>query len=223
MKDVTDILLIGNDGLLEINKKEIRTLKEFNAILTRDKGSEGDFDGRKKFFAFKELMYIYLYSHPSSVYRDKPDEARHSYSVEHADLPTNWKPDAIIRKAQEKFLKLVNMSALYHSYINANRAVYATGTDIEFFNNLRDGVRTKIITKTKELDAAVIEEDIQRLNGEIDYLTNRLLDLGGKISTISANLPKAFETIEGLKQKLLNESGGGGKIYGGGDLNNREA
>lgn len=222
MKDVTDILLINPEGFLEINKKEIRTIKEFNVLLVRDKGSDGDFDGRKKLFAFKEFMYIYLYSHPASIYRDLPDEVRHLKSVEHAKLPTTWKVDKDIKGAQDKFLTILHMSALYHSYINANRAVYATGEDIKFFNTLRDGVRNKIIEKTRELDVAALEEDIQRLHGEIDYLTNRLLDLGGKISTISANLPKAFETIEGLKQKLLKESSGGGKIYGGGDLNNRE-
>ena len=36
MKDVTDIFLI-EDGFLIINKPEVRTIKEFNAILMRDK------------------------------------------------------------------------------------------------------------------------------------------------------------------------------------------
>ena len=224
MKDLTDIFLINEEGTLEVNKIEARSIKEFKAILIRDKGKkvDGDYDGRRKLFAFKELMYIYLYSHPSSIYRDLPDETRHEKSVEHAILPDTWKVDDIIKSAQDRFKKLLGMSALYHSYINANRGVYSLGEDLKFFNTLRDKTRKVIIVKTEELEIAEIEEDIQRLNNEIDIATNRLIDMGTKITNISNNLPIAFDTVEKLKVKLLNEAGTGGKIYGGGDLNNRE-
>jgi len=225
MKDVTDIFLINEEGLLEINKIEARSVPEFKAILIRDKGGkvEGDYDGRRKFFAFKELMYVFLYSHPSSIYRDLSDESRRYKCIEHAELPNDWKPDEIIKDAGKALLKLLDMSALYHSYLNANRGVYSLGEDLKFFNTMRDKMRKSVLDKMKELEKAVMEEDKQRLEAEVDHITTRLIDMGIKISSISNNLPTAFETVEKLKVKLLNDVQSGGKIYGGGVLNNREA
>lgn len=224
MKDVTDIFLISKEGLLEINKIEARTVKEFRTILIRDRGKqiEGDYDGRRKWFAFRELMYIYLYHHPASMYRDLPDEIRHEKCIEHAELPDNWKVDKVINLAADKFLSLVGMTALHHSYINANKGVYSLGEDLKFFNNLRDKIRNKIKDKTLQLEDTIDEENVQKLTAEIDSSTLRLMDMGTKINAISNALPLAFDTVEKLKIKLLKESQGGGKLYGGGELNNRE-
>lgn len=225
MKDVTDIFLINEEGILVVNKPEIRNIKEFKAILTRDKGGKvsGDHEGRKKMYAFKELMYIHLYTHPLSIYRDLPDEVKHLKCIEDTGLSKNWKIDKVIKEAQYRYVKLLNMSALYNSYINANKGVYSLGEDLRFFNTLRDKTRNKIIDKSKELEQTIIDEDTQRLTKEIDNATNRLMELGNKITTLSNSLPVAFETVEKLKQKLLKESEVGGAIYGGGKLNNREA
>jgi len=225
MKDVTDIFLINEEGILEINKKEARSIKEFRDIISRDKGGKvsGDHEGRKKMFAFKELMYIHLFTHPASIYRDLPDEPKHLKCIEHSGLPDNWKVDKVIKAAQRVYMKLINMSALYHSYVNANKGVYSLGEDLKFFNTLRDKVREVIISKSKEAENTILEEDVQRLANEIDVATNRLMELGNKINNLSNNLPIAFETVEKLKQKLLKEAKSGGTIYGGGELNNREA
>lgn len=224
MKDVTEIFLVNPEGLLEINKIETRTIPEFKAILIRDKGNKlvGDYDGRKKFFAFKEFMFIYTYYHPFSIYRDLEDKTKLKRCIKHSELPDKWKIDDTIKDAGKAFLKLINMSALFHSYINANRAIYALGQDINFFNTLRDKIRNKIKIKIKELEATTIEEDIQGLEAEIDSASVRLMDIGNKISNISNNLPTAFDTVENLKQKLLKESTAKSRIHGGGELNNRE-
>jgi len=224
MKDVTDIFVINEEGILEINKPEVRTVTAFNTILIRDKGGKvkGDYDGRKKVFAFKELMYIHLYTHPASIYRDLPDKTKHLKCIEHAELPDGWKVDEVIKKAQKAFTRILDMSALYHSYINANKGVYSLGEDLKFFNSMRDKMRKKILDKTKELEVTTLEETCQQLEGEIDHATVRLMDMGNKITTISNNLPIAFDTVEKLKQKLLKESGTSNKIFGGGELNNRE-
>lgn len=224
MKDVVDIFIINEEGILEINKKEVRDIPEFKEIIIRDKGGKiyGDYDGRRKMFAYKELKYIHLVTHPSTIYRDLPKEARHEKSKAAADLPEDWQPDELIHKAIEAYKELIPISALFHSYLNANSAVYAIGEDLKFINTLREKTRNRIIEKTKELDNTVIEEDIQRLGAEIDSSTNRLMELGSKITNLSNSLPVAFETIEKLKVKLLNEGQAGAGVYGGGVINNRE-
>lgn len=223
MKDVTDIFLI-KDGLLLINKIEVRTIPAFKAILMRDKGGkvDGDYDGRLKLYAFKELMYIYLYHHPASIYRDLPDNVKHEKCIDHTVLEKSWKPDDVIKKAVRIFHDIIDMSALHHSFVNANKAVYALGEDLKFFNKLRDNLRDKINVANDLIETVTTEEERKQAEAEVDHSTTRLMDIGVKINSISNNLPTAFDTVETLKQKLLDESEVGGKIYGGGELGNRE-
>lgn len=220
----TDIFIITTDGLLEINKAEIRAIKEFKDIIIRDKGGieVGDFDGRRKLFAFKELMYIHLYYNPGSIYRDLPDDNKHISSKTHALLHDEWTPDKLIKAAGKAYVKLLKLSALHHTYINTNRAVYALGEDIQFFNNLRNKIREKIQEKILQLEDMELEEDIQKTEAEVDRLTERLMNIGSKITAINDKLPSAFNTIEDLKKKLIKENQGGAAMYGGGELNNRE-
>lgn len=225
MKDVTDIFILDAEtGLLTLNKPEIRTIKEFKDIIVRDKGGyiKGDSDGKKKLMSTKEFMYIHLYANPKGIYRDLSDEEKHEKSKEHAELPTIWKVDPLVQAGIDKYKELLNMSALYHSYINANKAVFAFGEDLKFFNELRDKMRDLIKDKSAQLEVETLEETKQTLAAEIDHTITRLMDLGIKINSISNNLPTGFETIEKLKKKLIDESKEGGAVYGGGDINRRE-
>lgn len=220
----TDIFITNEEGLLEINKQEVRSFPNFRTILTRDKGGieKGDYDGRRKLYAFKELMYIYLYYSPSSIFRDLPDKAKDVRCIEKAMLPTGWKADKVIDAAGQEYVEHLNMSAMHHSYINASRGIYAMGEDLKFFNDSRDRVRERLEMKIEELDNTQIEEDIQRLEMEVDTLTERLMGIGNRITTINSKLPSAYDSLEDIKKKLLKEQQGGVKITGGGELGNRE-
>ena len=225
MKDNTDIFFIDPETkLLVINKKEIIDLPEFKAILIRDKGGhiKGDSDGRKKLMAHKEFMFIYLYANPTSLYRDLPDAMREVKCKNHAGLPEIWKLEPLVLEAIKAYTIALDLSALFHSYVNANRAVYALGEDIKFFNSLRDKMRDRIKDSMLQLEAADNMEDIQLLEGEVDHTTSRLMDLGVKINNISNALPNGFDTIEKLKKRLIDEQKEGGVIYGGGKLGKRE-
>lgn len=225
MKDVTDIFLIdGETKELTINKKEILNVKEFKDILQRDKGGyiKGDSDGRKKLMAIAEFKYIYLYANPTSIYRDLADDDRAAKAKRDAELPDIWKVDRLVQAGLDKFKELLNMSALFWSYLNANRAVYALGEDLKFFNSLRDKMRDTIKEKTLLLESETLEETRQTLEAEIDHATTRLMDLGIKINNISNTLPTGFDNIEKLNKKLIKEGQKGAEIYGGGQVNNRE-
>jgi len=218
-----DIFLINNDGLLEINKPEARNVPEFKAILIRDRGSDGDHDGRKKAFAFKELMFVYTYYHPLSMYRDLADEARFTSCISYASLPNNWKLDNLISAAGVALVEGLNLSSMFYTYVNANRAIYSLGQDIRFFNERKEKIRDRLKNKILQLDAEIEEEKKQELEREVSYLTDSLMGTTTKIMSINDSLPKAYETIEKLKQKLLDEELKEGTLYGGGTVGNREA
>lgn len=217
-----DIFLINNEGVLEINKPEARNTPEFKAIIIRDKGSPGDHDGRKKVMAFKELMFVYLYYHPLSMYRELPDEARFLACRAEADLGDDWKIDEVIKDAGKATIEKAKLTAMYYTYINANRSIYSIGEDIKFFNERREKLRKKLVEKSAQLDETTEEEDRQTLEREVDYLTTNLMNLATNITSINDSLPKAYDTVEKLKQKILDEEQQEGKIYGGGTIGNRE-
>lgn len=223
MKEVSEIFTIEG-GDLVLNKQEIRTVPEFKILLGRDRGGKipGDSDGRKKYFAFREFMFMKLYHHPLSLYRDLSDEKRFDKSFKHAKLPEGWKPDEVFNAAVTKYLELIDMSALHHTYINASRGIYAMGEEIKFFNKLRKRYKDQIEECIKLLDASDLEEDKLRYQDIIDQNTIRLMDMASKFQALSDKLPKAFDSIDVLKEKLLKEGGGKKAVYGGGTLGRRE-
>ena len=222
MKDVTEIFIIEN-GLLTINKPEIRTIKEFKLILERDKGGKGDHQARKKLQANKEFLFLKMYYHPLSIYRDMPEDKRFARAKKDAKLSEEWVLDDDLKEAGKMYVELLDMSSLFHTYLNASRGVYALGEDLKFFNKLREKHRTRIEELTAQLDVATLEQDKQEKQAQIDLSINSLLSLGNSILKINTSLPTAFDTVEELKQKLLKEGGEKQAIHGGGNLGKREA
>lgn len=225
MKNIDKIFTTNEKGVLEINKPEVRNIKEFKDILVRDKGTHisGDMDGRKKYVAFRELLYVHLYASQTSIYANLPDEARKLKALETVELYDGWKEDSVIKKACLKLIDLENITPLRHGYNNAKKAVYSLGEDIKFFNTQKEKIKKQIIILYDQLDTVEAEEDKQRLEAGVENLSNKLLQLGNKILTLSEKLPNAYDILKDFEKKLLEESEQGTAIYGGGDLGNREA
>ncbi len=53
-----NLLVVTNDFDVSVSPEALE-LKAFKALVTRDKGSKGDADGRKKYRAKKEFAFIY--------------------------------------------------------------------------------------------------------------------------------------------------------------------
>jgi hypothetical protein len=96
-------------GELILDKPELALYPEFSTLIKRDKGSEGDVDGRKKKKAFAEFTYIYFTTDFGS-YPNKhgfnPKQI-HEYAVDMAKLPRDYKPDSEVKDAMNCYRKLV--------------------------------------------------------------------------------------------------------------------
>jgi hypothetical protein len=222
MRDNTNLFVINKEGVLEINKLEIRDIPEFREILFEDKGSEGDHDGRKKLYATKIFKFIHGYCKTTSIYRDLPEKKRMESCIDFAGLPSDWIPNKTVEKAMSKYVELLDLSALHLAYTNANRGVYGIGEDLELLNERRTAVRDRIRKTQNKLNVEEDEQVIQSLNERIEQNTNFLMDISSKIMAINNKLPDAFKTVEDLRKKLAEEETGVDKLYGGGDLGRRE-
>lgn len=89
---------------LPVPSAEARTIKEFNRLITRDRGSEGDAQGRKKKKALKELAFVHWYCTFDSRFEQYDDEkARNEAIINAVGLPEDWEPDADVKLAIERY------------------------------------------------------------------------------------------------------------------------
>ncbi len=217
------IFIIDSNGTLTINKPEIRKIFEFKTLLVRDRGSEGDSDGRKKIQAEKEFVFIAAYYGRKSIYRELGDKKRFRNSKRLSHLPEKWKPDKEVQLAGKKYIEEeTKINSLYIAYLNAARAVDSLGEDIAFYDSQKDRHKNYIKTKLKELDNTDLEEEKQKLEQEIDVATGRLQKLSNNIMTTSNKLPILYDTIKTLKDKIFEAEGSDTKLFGGGTLGRRE-
>lgn len=95
------------NGELQLNRDEILLYPEFAKIYRRDRGSEGDADGRKKYRAFKEFSYIYhttdFNAYPTQNGLNKAKA--HEYAVNESGLEPTYKPDEEVSKAMNRYAK----------------------------------------------------------------------------------------------------------------------
>lgn len=84
-----------------------RTMDCFRKIITRDRGSKNDSQGRKKLQASRELAFIYFMENPKSQFMAVPDSEREQKVIESV-FEDPWKPDKLIREAQEMYRGIVD-------------------------------------------------------------------------------------------------------------------
>ena len=96
-----------SNGLV-VPSLEIKTIDVFKKIVSRDRGSTGDHDGRKKFKAIKELAYVYWSSTIGSPYNTNysDDKERMDAIKKEVGLSEKWKPDAVVQAACDKYKEL---------------------------------------------------------------------------------------------------------------------
>lgn len=91
-----------NDYTVKLNKTWIRLVPEFDAIMKRDKGSAGDYDGRLKLWAKKRFSYMYFYLDFQSPLYNWEDDERQAESMRYAglvlkDIQADYMVEAIAR------------------------------------------------------------------------------------------------------------------------------
>ena len=214
---------VDDDGLLIINKVEVRKIKEFRIILERDKGSKGDSEGKKKYQAFKEFMYIYLIADVKSIYRDLPIEERKDRAKRKAELEDDWKEDSSIKDATKVYERIPKLTGSEHAYYNASKGMYSIGEDLKLFNKANARTRKKIEKLELEMeDDDITPDQLESKEYMLDKLTENLSKNTQEIVKLSNLLPKAYEGLEGLYEKMRKEQEGKKKLYGGGEVGRRE-
>lgn len=203
------------NNLLVIDRDEIRGVKEFRRILERDKGSDGDADGRKKYRAFKEFYYIYYVAdYKSSGNRAGDNEKNlHLQGVKYAELEPTFKPDADIKEAIRVYKEIQKLEA------PSNTLVIKLTKGIKLSEQVVDNMILGI-DKILELNQIELQNDSPNVMA-IMANNKALEDQLKSLTTLATAFPKTLETLEGIKTKLFKEEADSRKARGGKEIGNR--
>lgn len=181
---------------------ECRTISAYNRLLTRDRGSKGDNDGRKKYIATKELSYVYFMTDYRSPFVLGYSESERSKKViSRLSLPEGWKPDIEVKEA------------------------------IRVYSEDQDTITMKSLTETREA-LFVCRDLVKHLRVKIEEVVNgdkiedKQLDAAianlGKLLGIADKLPSTIKTIKGLEEEVGKELGRSKVARGGREINEFE-
>lgn len=213
-------------GQLVLAKEEIRAVSEFKSILDRDKGSDGDHDGRKKHRAFKEFFYIWWVCDIKSPgtragYNDKE---LHLQGIKEARLESDYKPDKVIKDAisyykdnqNEMLVSSSAVSSLIKGVRLSNKIVQRIIASMEKVLEMEEGEdeeRERMIA-AGEIPTPI---DLVAMAGR----THALLAQYDQLSGIASKTPKLLSTLEELESKLKAEITGNNTVRGGHKKGNR--
>lgn len=192
-----DLLEYDEETGRVIPSPEARQITVFKTIISKDKGSEGDHDGRKKLKAIKMLTYVRLIEHPMSAFMEYDPKKRHAKLVDFLDIDIN-ELDPMIIDARRVYADIVSSSTV--KTINSiKKGLFST---VDLMDIMSEKVNDFLQQEEISLD------EIEKANNLIDNMLDK-----------SAKVPKTIEILEVLAEKVKKEQVTRARVKGKGEIN----
>lgn len=178
-----ELLRIEDGQVRPVTAREA-TIREVRAILNRDKGSNGDADGRKKLFAYKELGAVYWIADFRSPGRMKGYEGQDliNDAIRNFKLPEGWQPDKTVS----------DLIKIYEDHVNGGVPAQVLTEIMGTFNLMLNTVkiiRNKLTEKLANPNITDVE-------------LKDLLALQNQLLSVSSDIPKKIKEIMLAKEML---------------------
>lgn len=226
MSALNVLFTVDSEGNFLVNRPEAKKIKEFALLFDRDKGSEGDSDGKKKRIANAEIFMIYLICDVRSSIYNLPYDERLIEAKKISCINERWKVDKQWLEAIEKYKEFFELSSSGKGYAVAERAYYSFTRDtfeMQEELNACKGLLNDVIKRLKKINNKG-EEDTILLNNLNDALS--CMNEINKIQKDMIGNIKNFSSLDDMVKTLASkfvEEGGQLKIkVGGGQIGNRE-
>jgi hypothetical protein len=195
---INEDLFVLVNGVPELSI-EAKLIKPYNTLIKRDKGSEGDADGRKKLLATKEIAFVVWYSNLKSVYnRNYEPSARIAELKKGLKLPDDWKIDDCIRDAMKEYAKTqVTPSSVMLT--STRNAIYEARNLIEILDT-----RLKALMK-KVKETMLLENVTDDYEKELDALIIRAMTYIESLLKYSKQITDMLSTLDTLEKKYVKE------------------
>lgn len=178
-----ELFRIENGMVRPVTAREAQ-LREIKLILGRDKGSNGDADGRDKKFAYKELGMVYWmadYRSPGRMNGYEGDDLIKD-GIKNYNLPEDWKPDKIVN----------DLITIYETHTNGGVAAQTLSEIMATFRlmlNTTKFIRERL--RTKLLVVTITDAELKDL-----------IALQTALLTLASDIPKKIKDIEIAKEML---------------------
>lgn len=177
---------------------ECRLIREFNAIIVRDKGSKGDAQGRKKSMATKELAYVHFITYYNSEFVTSVSEEERVKAIKkHLDLPDDWKPDEIIELACMTYNELTSTPSM-DALREARESLFSANRVIRL-------LRKRLETKLQELDSQMTGDSEEEMEKKMTELADKTVKDYEKIVSIADKMPNSLDTMNKLEERVKKE------------------
>lgn len=198
-----ELFKLGQDFLVEIDKDWISTIKEFKAILVRDKGGKGDTQARKKLQAQKEFTFIFNYCDYRSKFINYSERDKLKAAIKNSELDKDFdlNKDPELLAAVETYKALQTTPSL--------RLITTLNEGLHTGHRVVQRIIAYLNTKLDEIDEndGTLEEKVKTVNGKA-FLVDPIKEIEeklGVIMDISNKLPKTLNSIEELEEKVTKE------------------
>lgn len=198
--------------MVAMNKTWIGTIKEFKTILKRDRGSEGDMDGRVKLQAEKEFTFIYHFCDFKSKFREYSEEDKLKECLRNANLSDTIDiySDAALMLAIERYKKFQETATLKL----LNEAKEGFHTAYKVVRKIRIALEARLDVMEFNDIIEVEEEEGKKKKATVDpvlSITNKLTAL----MQITDKIATSLDTINSLEEKVKKELGEDNVVRGG--------
>lgn len=196
--------------MVDLNKEWIGTIKEFKKILSRDRGSKGDMDGKKKLQATKEFTFIYHFCDYASKFDNYPEEEKLKECLANSDLPLDfdYTKDDDILAAVIRYKTLQESPALKV----LNEAKQGLFTAHKVIRKIRKALETQLeATDLDELFKDTTEDpdkpNKKRIDDPITKISKALKSLMELTNEVGPSLRAIKDLEEDVKKELGDQTG----------------
>lgn len=209
-------ILDQSTRMVDLNKEWISTIKEFKKILTRDKGSKGDIDGRKKFQALREFTFMYHYCDYASKYANYSEEDKLKECILNAELPDDFDftkdPDLVA--AVSRYKGLQETPAL--------KLLYEAKEGLHLAHKVIRKIRLHIETQLANIDLGAIVDEGEDGKKKVKSPLISLKENLEALMSLANEVEPAMTTVDNLTEKVKKQLGDKTELRGGREKGTRE-
>jgi hypothetical protein len=191
-----DIFKIEDGIAVPKSPKEL-VIPELQAIIKRSIPMNGDSDNRKKLYAGKELLAVYLMADNRSMPRKRglKGQALIDAVIEISGLPKGWKPDILINKCIKFYKETIEseepsiriLGSINDSLTIANDSIEIMIDNLsQILTSITGDTPEAVVTKAENINSAI--SSIIKLSQNVSTEIERVIKIKEKISKYEAKI-----------------------------------
>lgn len=187
--------------LLENNQPVLNpvllTIPQFSRIIRRDRGSDGDAQGKRKAFASMEIAAVFWLGYYNSPIFQNEESEYITKVISYTGLPSSWEPDELVMQAVDFWKAEIDKNAALEE-LNELRGLFKTGKKV---------IKASTIYLESQLEAIAVNQMSTNTSGQQVYAIDECMNVLEKVQKIVKTIPESVAQIKKIEDTIKsNES-----------------